>query len=92
MDIPGIIMNCREDLFISLIIYYKTEKLIKKIYSCRNIQIICSSEIFFYIINQSDSYFDNLAIVILTFIDHFHQDQYKVAIRLIILQVSTSLI
>ena len=31
---------------------------------------------FLYKINQFDSYFDNLVIVILTFTDHFHQDRF----------------
>ena len=47
---------------------------------------------FFFAINQFDSYFDNSAIVIRKFIDHFHQDQFTASYRLIRSQSSANFI
>ena len=49
-------------------------------------------DLFFYAINQFESCFDNLAIVILKFTDHFHQDRFTATDRLSRFQSSANLI
>ena len=76
---------------ILITIYHKTGKLCKKVIAT-DIFGSYAFQNFFYTISQFGSYFDNLEIVILTFTNHFHEDQFTTTTRLTRFPSSTNFI